>query len=698
MATDAAPPSPHRHTATESTLSLIVLGLAIAGVALATVLAIQAEHIPPYWDQAWYMTQGLKQLDALRAGDWSGWLQAWTTLDRVRPSLVPLLTMPLYLLFGRSAASALYLNALMISATMLFVYLLGKRMTRPTVGLAAALLAAGYPLAVGLTRILLVETTLMALVALTLLALWASEGFSHFVWSIIAGLALGLGLLTKVFFPVFVVAPVLFVAWQALAAFRRGNHPQRRRILINALLVLGIVLVIAGPWYAINAGPMITRSVDTAFGAEARSFGPTEPWQIQPLLAYMRMFSTRVVAPAGSALFLIGSIMVAFSWRRLPRTQHWAAGYLFAAVSVTYLVFTSLKNQDPKHIVAMLPALALISSWGVSLLLHSSWVTVLLATIFLGANLLVAAPPPTGEVSRTRLAGLAPWLAPAYDFAGVLRPFATAPAAAWPLREMLEYALYVADLETLAPDAARIGIIPNAPAFEEGAFEFEALRNGIQVDIATVNLMNLPHFDVLLDKTGDAGLELDFAPYSEVRAQLAAPDSPYALLPRTFAMADGSEAYFYSRRPSPLAATIPASARPLPVEFGVAAGLMAVEVQRAHDASASFVDVTTYWTTRAPTVEPLSLFLHILDGPDGEIVWQGDHELFAQTYPSTWWQEGVLVKDVVQAPLDAVQDGNLHLRLGLYTSAGRLPATSAAETAAAPLAADAITLTWSLAE
>jgi 4-amino-4-deoxy-L-arabinose transferase-like glycosyltransferase len=673
----------------ESQLSSLLVGLAIAAVALATLLAIQADHTPPYWDQAWYMAQGLEQLDALRVGDLSDWFAAWTTLDHARPSLVPLLTVPFYLIFGRAAASALYLNALMLSATMLFVYLLGWRMIRPAVGLAAALLVAAYPLTVGLTRILLVETTLTAMVALALLALWASEGVTRLSWSIVTGIALGLGLLTKVFFPVFVAAPVAIVTWQAIVVYRRSDRQQRRALLRNALLMLGVALAIAGPWYAINAGPMVTRSMDTAFGVEAQPYGPANPWHAQQLAAYLRTFATRIVAPAGFALFVLGAAAVALNWRRLLATQRWAAGYLLAAVGVTYAVFTSLNNQDPKHISAILPAVALLSSWGITLLLRTPWPTVLVASLFLAANLLVAAPQSAGEWAQAQLQPLSNWLAPRYDFTETLRPYAATPASLWPLRTALDYALYVADIETLATDQPRIGIIPNAPAFEEHAFRFEALRSGIEARIGTANLMNLDTFDLLLDKTGDAGIALAFVPYEAVRLQLAAPDSPFAQLPRTFALPDGSDVLLYSRRPSPLVTAIPVSARPLQADFGAAASLLAIDVQAAPDGSSDLLDVTTYWETHAPTAEPLSLFLHLLESPDGAILWQGDHLLFQHLYPSTWWQGGAMVKDTVQIPPGVAQEGTLFLRLGLYTSAGRLPVTVAGEAAA-----DAVNLTW----
>ncbi|MCB0106268.1 MAG: glycosyltransferase family 39 protein, partial [Caldilineaceae bacterium] len=165
------PAVPHRPHPRYLLGAVIAFQLALAGI------WVILDQTPPYWDEAWYLYQGAVQYHTLSAHDWEGWLRSLLALDRLRPSLVPTLTVPFFALFGVSDDSGLLVNLVALGMLLVAIYALGTAAAGPRAGLLSAIVLGSYPILIGLVHILLVETVMVLLVALTLLALWRSEGF-----------------------------------------------------------------------------------------------------------------------------------------------------------------------------------------------------------------------------------------------------------------------------------------------------------------------------------------------------------------------------------------------------------------------------------------------------------------------------------------------------------------------------------------
>jgi 4-amino-4-deoxy-L-arabinose transferase-like glycosyltransferase len=132
----------------------------------------------------------------------------------------------------------------------LFAYLLARRLAggRAVVaGLIAALVVAIYPATIEYTGMLMTEPLAATLLAGALLAiLWAGDGGSPGRW-LVPGLTLGALALVR---PEYLAVGILL----ALLIFlrQRLHMPWRRALLAAAVVVLGIVVVVA-PWTARNA-------------------------------------------------------------------------------------------------------------------------------------------------------------------------------------------------------------------------------------------------------------------------------------------------------------------------------------------------------------------------------------------------------------------------------------------------------------
>jgi 4-amino-4-deoxy-L-arabinose transferase-like glycosyltransferase len=122
------------------------------------------------------------------------------------------------------------------------VYLLGRRLGGPAVGLVAALLAAVYPAFIYSTGLLLSEPGAVLLLPATVLALlWADERESTWAWAL-PGALLGL---TALFRPEYAVFGIVFFVLIMLRVRRRGNW---RGGVESAALFLAALAIVILPW------------------------------------------------------------------------------------------------------------------------------------------------------------------------------------------------------------------------------------------------------------------------------------------------------------------------------------------------------------------------------------------------------------------------------------------------------------------
>jgi 4-amino-4-deoxy-L-arabinose transferase-like glycosyltransferase len=136
-------------------------------------------------------------------------------------------------------------NLVFVPLLALGCYQVGKRAFGPTAGLLAVVFALGSPLATAQFHVFMVDAPETAMVAVSIWLIIATENFSRVGMSALAGLAVGLGMLTKEPL-VFFVAGVLGVSFVRLilAMLREGWQKWHG---LAAFVV--VALVVALPWY-----------------------------------------------------------------------------------------------------------------------------------------------------------------------------------------------------------------------------------------------------------------------------------------------------------------------------------------------------------------------------------------------------------------------------------------------------------------
>ena len=205
----------------------VLVALVVAAVNAAWVLL---DRSSPSFDQASYLTIAIQYNQAVDAGGLDALPDTMTALDPARGPLYVLLLMPVMAVLGNDQASGLWLNALIAPVLYVAAGEVAWRLTRSwRVRLLAIVLVAGTPILVGLQHDTLVDFLLAALAALSV---WGLVGSDHLLrrWPMVGvGVAMGLGTLTKVTFPAFVIGPaVVSLVWALSEAPRRRGRQAGR--------------------------------------------------------------------------------------------------------------------------------------------------------------------------------------------------------------------------------------------------------------------------------------------------------------------------------------------------------------------------------------------------------------------------------------------------------------------------------------
>lgn len=353
-----------------------------AAVALAIALAIVngvwllLDDSTPAWDQASYLWTTLEYQHAVQAGSLFDLVPSIYDTDPSHGPLYTVSLLPFLHVFGASASSALILNFLLAPVLYFCAGEIAWTIFRSAYArLLAILLVALMPLMVGLYHTVLQDFPLVTLATLSLLLLLRSECFERRWTTWAMALAMGLGALTKVTFPLFVVGPFLVVLAHAAMGWlgRDGERRDWRPAAVNLGVAALVFLAVAGVWY----GPQLSETLDyirsTTGGTLAEGAGPEDPLTFDAIVS----FTTGVINFNLSWVILgLGLIAVALDFGRvralfrkpLRTAPLWSLAFLLAWVLIPYLSVATAHNQDVRLMAPAFPGMAVLVAGAVALI------------------------------------------------------------------------------------------------------------------------------------------------------------------------------------------------------------------------------------------------------------------------------------------------------------------------------------------
>ena len=170
--------------------------------------------------------------------------------------LVGLVTAPFYFIFGSAQDTAVMINCSIFLPILVFsVYGIGKKLLNRQAGLLAVFILTSYPIIFNNLRIYMLDLPLTSMVALGLYFLIASDNFSDRKNSLLFGLSLGLGLLTKFNYIAFIIGPLFFVLYRT---FKQKSVLSKRKIK-NIVYLAAIAFFLCLAFYLVKYNEILQR-------------------------------------------------------------------------------------------------------------------------------------------------------------------------------------------------------------------------------------------------------------------------------------------------------------------------------------------------------------------------------------------------------------------------------------------------------
>jgi hypothetical protein len=288
------------------------------------------------------------------------------------PPLFYVTTLPFVWFVWPTVDAMLAVNALYYALLIVSTYGIGRMAVSGRAGVLAAFLVSMYPLLYGLSREYLADVALTAVTVFAVFCLFWSEAFQRRWPSIILGVAIGLGVLTKWTFIVFLVGPLAIAVYGAL------RYATRARIM-NLVLAGLISLLIGLPWYW-NNRESLQAFLEFNRLLAAPQEGEAPIWTLVSWTYYVRELVNQQLLLPFALLFVAGTTLALRRCRVNP--------YLWMLLSwivVGYVASTLFINKDTRYTLPYLPALALLTAIGLVQIRQSAVRRIGLALIMLYA-------------------------------------------------------------------------------------------------------------------------------------------------------------------------------------------------------------------------------------------------------------------------------------------------------------------------
>ncbi|MCK5177441.1 MAG: glycosyltransferase family 39 protein, partial [Candidatus Aenigmarchaeota archaeon] len=333
---------------------------------------LSVDTLPPGWDQAGHLIESLKIYEIFTHPS----IDIFSRLAEVSnyyPPFFEICTVPFYLLFGISDDVAIMTNILFLGILILSVYGIGKKMYNKKTGLFSAFLVSFYPIIFGHLREYLMDVSLTAMVTLSIYLLLKTDYFNNRMYSMLFGISLGLGMLTKWTFVFFICPAILLIIFGLIIKNTNINEVKLNfksyffnRIKLffiskktrNLLLLSLIGFLIASFWYVPNYDSV--KSLLLGHSSDSGAIeGDPEIFTLKSITWYfVGLINHNIFLP----FFIVFLIGLFFLIKNISNNKI-RTSILLLWILIPWGVFTFIRNKDIRYIMPLLPAIAIISSF-----------------------------------------------------------------------------------------------------------------------------------------------------------------------------------------------------------------------------------------------------------------------------------------------------------------------------------------------
>lgn len=477
---------------------------------------LRLDHSSPSYDKAAHAGFALKYLRLFQAPS----RLSFTKLLKVNeywPPFFHVCSVPLTMLLGFSVSTVAATNFFFLGVAIYSIFKIGHRLFDEWVGVGAVVLTLLYPMTYAMSRTVLVDFALTAMVACSLhLILSTDVGLKGGAWKL--GAVFGATMLTKWTAVVFLAGPAVW--WLCLCI--RRDRPAPMAVVKALGIVTLTALLVALPWYVTAFSGFLTTA-RVAFGSDPAQEG--DPVRVLESLSwYWSATTSALILPTLLVPTLAG--VLAALVRAKPRA---GLACLLSLILPAFAFFVLIPNKDGRFLAPMLPAIAMLAAAGLRAL---PWRAVRAAVW-----------------GATVAAGIWQFYAISFAWPSQIDHFYTGPPKQqdWHVNEIMRT---IASLDVRKP--ILIGFLPDHPDFEPNIFKLanSVMTLGVQVD--GIGHMREPidawdRFSVIVSKTGSISPAYAAAFRPEMHERLHAwvregRENPTITLWKTWTLPDGSQA------------------------------------------------------------------------------------------------------------------------------------------------------------
>jgi hypothetical protein len=350
----------------DTDLSLLLCAV-IAFVAVTVWWLTQDDRVQD-WDNGLHTLLAFGIHDQLAAGNLTGWFTEFNTY----PPLVHVLGAVAVFVAGKSPMAVIVAsNVVFVPLLAASCYGVGRLLHGSRAGLLAGLFALGTPIYVSQMHVFMIDPPQAAMVASSVWAILASRRFERLAVAALAGVLVGLAMLTK-------ETSVVFLAGLVAVAIARGGWRHWRGLL----LFLAIAAAISLPWYIYHRSQLNGLVEGQGGTGAAPSAEAAPPLFSRASLLWYGWAALNVQLLAPLALFLIAGTVETIRGCVRRWTPENLGPELLGGAFVSWLGITLIRHKDMRF---TLPALIYIA------VLATGWIVLARPRVRLAATAVLAA-------------------------------------------------------------------------------------------------------------------------------------------------------------------------------------------------------------------------------------------------------------------------------------------------------------------
>jgi len=278
-----------------------------------------------------------------------------------------LLNTPVYFFNYRNEDIAVMINVLFMAITFLIIFKICKDYLNPKTAVLSCFLLSIYPVIYGHMRTYLMDIGLMSIVSASIYLLLKCDGFRSLKYSILLGLSLGLGILTRQSYPAFVAGPFVYIVYKSgiIPPIHKDNNkssPLLHKPRLNFVNCLIVAIALTSFWYIPNFKEAMGLVLYNNSVEWAILYMPSYPNVTHFLTSFLTRMTFYGVTAFFVLLFLCSSIFFFFFKRHklydIKRVFTWW-------MLLPFLMFTFSLNKQERFFSPSLPAVAIITAQGI---------------------------------------------------------------------------------------------------------------------------------------------------------------------------------------------------------------------------------------------------------------------------------------------------------------------------------------------